>query len=657
MAREPLANWSPHLALAITGHRADNLAFVANARRVRGVLLGIFEQIEAIHRDIVENAAADIRLYSLLARGVDQIAAQAALDRGWKLVAPLPFGRNLNLAINAGAATRDDVTALCEGRAAVDAEVEQTAQAMRALMQSAHMFEIADRDEELSRLLVRTMCDPADLQAAHQLQTLTADNVALAGRIMIERSDLLIAVWDGKRTDLIGGTGHTVVAALETGTPVLVIDLANPEDWSILSRPEELGHLSMGQSGGEGDSGGADIDRLRALLQSICEPIASGMPSLARERWHPRSAFGFGIYRSIEALFGGRSTRDGTFQTVYEAPENIAGGSAREMVATTGLLLGTDDCVFRKVRDKLLPGFAWADGVSSRLSDAYRSGMTLNFALSASAIIAGIAYLPLDLAKHKWAFAAVEFALLSTILLITYAGSRFAWHRRWMDTRRLAEYLRFGPAIAILGVARPIGRWPRADGNDWPERLARDALRDAGLPGVRIDRDYLRTAMERIVLPHVSSQQRYHTAKAAQLARVHHRIDRAAEACFLTAVVAVLAYLALEAAAALGLIEPEWPYSLSKAFTAAGVIFPTLGSTLAGIRYFGDFERFAAISRVTASKLANVQARMELLLSGDPVRLTFRAATELVQAVDEIVLDEIESWQSVFGGKHLALPA
>lgn len=418
-----------------------------------------------------------------------------------------------------------------------------------------------------------------------------------------------------------------------------------------MSRPEELGHLSRRGSGASG------IDRLRAVMRSLAAPIDPPTQLIAGEKWYPRSGFVFGLYRSIEALFGGRTTKSGTFKKVYEAPEDIASGSARELVATAGSVLGVDDRVFLKVRDELLPDFAWADGVSSRLSDAYRSGMTLNFLLSACAIIVGVAYLPLDLPKYKWAFAVVELSLLVAILAITFAGSRFAWHRRWLETRRLAEYLRFSPAIVILGVARPIGRWPQAEGNNWPERVARDALRDAGLPDAKVDRAYLRVVLEQIVLSHVRSQRRYHTAKYGQLSRVHHRIDKVAEACFMTAVLAVSVYLLIEAAAAVSLIASHWPYSLSKLFTFTGVVFPTLGSTFAGIRYFGDFQKFGAISRVTASKLANIEERMELLLSGDPARLTYRAASELVQAVDEIVLDEIENWQSVFGGKHLALPA
>jgi hypothetical protein len=320
-------------------------------------------------------------------------------------------------------------------------------------------------------------------------------------------------------------------------------------------------------------------------------------------------------------------------------------------------VLGQDPALQAKLRERLVPMFAWADGVSARLSDAYRSGMSVNFVLSAFAIIAGIAYLPFDLAKYKWVFASAELLLLVLILAITYAGYRRAWHRRWFETRRVAEYLRFAPGILVMGVARPLGRWPRGETGEWPERFCRDALRDAGLPSVRVDRAYLRQALEGVVLPHVGSQRRYHEAKAAQLHRVHHRIDKAAEWGFLAAVLSVSLYLLLEIGAATGVLPRDWPYATAKLFTFLGVAFPTIGANLAGIRYFGDFERFSAISAVTATKLANVEERIALLLAGSEQRLTYAVASDLVRRVDEIVVEEIESWQAVYGAKHLALPA
>lgn len=642
------AVWRPHLSLGITGHRPDNPTFAANEDEVKASLLAVFETIERFRRESASASQGDVRLHGLLASGVDQLAAEYALAHGWQLVAPLPFGKGLNIAINAGADTREDVEALCEGRAATDPSVEQRAAETRDFIAKARVFEIADRDEEIRSLLNGSIERPDDRTIARRLQALASDNVALAGRIMIERVDLLIAVWDGKWSDAQGGTGHTVFAALENGTPVLVIHLDDPRTWTILTRPEELAHRA------DAMPGEPDHDRLRELVETALAPPDAG---IGKEEWRPKSPFGFGFYRRIETLLGGRTTSSGTVQSVYEDPAHIAEGTAAKLLETTESVLGEDDPVHTRLRSELLPAFANADGISSRLSDAYRSGMTLNFALSAFAIMVGIAYLPFDLARYKWIFATVELGSLVAILMVTFAGQRRAWHRRWFETRRVAEYLRFAPAITVLGIARPNGRWPRGESREWPERFSRDCLRDVGLPRAKVDRDYLRTVLEGIVLPHVEGQRRYHEAKSQQLARVHHRADRSAEGCFIAAILSVATYLAIELGAAAGVLRADLPYALAKTFTFLGVAFPTLGSTLAGIRYFGDFERFSAISRATATKLADIEDRIELLLSGDPARLTYRAVSKVVKGVDEIVVAEIESWQSVFGAKHLGLPA
>ena len=46
-----------------------------------------------------------------------------------------------------------------------------------------------------------------------------------------------------------------------------------------------------------------------------------------------------------------------------------------------------------------------------------------------------------------------------------------------------------------------------------------------------------------------------------------------------------------------------------------------------------------------------------LLLAGADEALTYGACADLVHALDEAVVEEIASWQAVFGAKHLTLPA
>lgn len=641
------ARWQAHLSLGITGHRASNPSFCAHAEAIAGGLAALFGEIDAIAASL-PGARGAVRLHSLLVDGTDQVAADLALARGWELVVPLPFGADLNLAINAHPPTPADAAALCRGAPASDPDTEARAQAIRAITGRAQLFELADRDAEVEALWLASLADPDDRAAGRAFEALVSDNVALAGRVMIERTDLVVAVWDGKVSNLPGGTGHTVTAALAMGTPVLLIDPALPASWTILTRPEELGQPR---------AAAPDPARLAAIIRAAVLSEEWSAEMLEHEKWHARSARGFGFYRRIERLFGGEPGAFGALGVTYEAPDAIAGGSGAALVAASAALPGGDARVIARLAGELLPMFAWADGIASRLADAYRSGMSINFVLAALAVIVGLAFLPAGLVEVKWVFATVELLLLGGILLLTAAGSRLGWHRRWFEMRRVAEYLRHAPGLLLLGVSRPTGRWPRGERGEWPEHFARHALRAVGLPRVRMTREYLAAALAGAVLPHVAAQRAYHEAKAHRLEQVHHRLDRAAEACFALAVVSVLAYLMLKLGGSAGLVPEHWSKASSPLITFLAVAFPTLGANLAGIRYFGDFERFAAISQVVAEKLSEIETRIGLLLTGAPQALTYAAAADLMHALDEAVVEEIASWQAVFGAKHLALPA
>ena len=67
-------------------------------------------------------------------------------------------------------------------------------------------------------------------------------------------------------------------------------------------------------------------------------------------------------------------------------------------------------------------------------------------------------------------------------------------------------------------------------------------------------------------------------------------------------------------------------------------------------------ERFASISDVTAERLAGIHVRISQLLEGPESALDYGQVAELAREVDETVINEIESWQAVFAGKHVAVP-
>jgi len=87
-----------------------------------------------------------------------------------------------------------------------------------------------------------------------------------------------------------------------------------------------------------------------------------------------------------------------------------------------------------------------------------------------------------------------------------------------------------------------------------------------------------------------------------------------------------------------------------------GVLFPTFGAGIAGIRYFGDFERFAAISEITAEKLSVIHTRITVLAQAPSDRLHFGLVADLARETDDVVFSEIENWQAVFRAKQITVP-
>ncbi|HEX4742041.1 MAG TPA: hypothetical protein VH353_11980 [Caulobacteraceae bacterium] len=654
------------LSVGITGHRHANAAFAANQTGIEETVRAVFSAIDGVLAAtpalLGPGPASRPRLHSLLAEGADQLAAALALERGWDLSAPLPFGRQLNRAINALPQTHEEARFLLTGEGGCGPATLARASRIRALEQYARLFELADRDEAIEPLFLGKMCgDPA---AAEAYASQASERVSLATQVMIEHSDLVVGVWDGATSASVGGTGHTIALALELGAPVIWIDAREPAGWRILTAPESLAAI-MGGARAEPDDGAALAriieGALRPLAGKAADPhgrAAKGLQALHTERWRPRSSRFWHAYRRVEVLFGARglSGRLRSLTQVYESPEEIAYGSAALQIAAEQALPGQDAAFVARVRDEVLRRFAWADGVSSRLSDAYRGGMVLSFVFSALAVIAGVAYLPFATHREKWVFALVEFGLLAAILAVTFVGQRRRWHGRWFETRRVAEYFRHAPILLLLGVGRPTGRWPRGTETSWPEWYARHGLRDLGLPRVRVSADYLRGALEGLLLVHVIQQRDYHRAKAERLARAHHGLDRLSEVLFVLAVVSVGSYLVLAAAAAVGLVGEAVPLAASPFTTFLGVLLPVSGAAIASIRYFGDFERFSAISEVTAEKLDAVAGRIGVLLAAPEGAIDYARVSDLAHAADDIVVSEIENWQAVFGGKHITVP-
>ncbi len=637
------------ITLGISGHRETNAAFRANRALIVDALAQIFDIVDRVTA-AQAMPTAPTRLISPLAQGTDLIAAQAALDRKWELTAPMPFGLELNVLLNACPHDAAQTLALLEGRPG-DAAVHRAIDDMRAVAGAACRLEMAEQDAALRALLIDTLRNPDDAAAAQHFAALSSDRAAAAARLVVEQSDLLIAVWDGRTAGALGGTRHTMATALALGVPVLWVDAAAPGAWSLLRLPEEVTATSRTRETMTADGLHTLLTEMIGSAQRLNALSTSAFES---EALRTRSSRVLHAYRWIENGFAGKHRAPRAKPAAGAGAASAKAGDP--LVTTMRALPGLAADFADRVEQGVIARFAWADAISTSLADAYRGGMVLNFLLSALAIIGGVAYLPLTDAAIKWPFALFEFVLLIVIVAITWVGGRRHWHRRWFQTRRVTEYLRHASSLLLLGVGRSPGRWPQGKDSAWPEAYARAVLSDIGMPQLVITQAYLRAIVSDILGSHVADQARYHCAKAARLTHVHHSLDRLSERAFQLAIVSVAFYLLIEVGDSMHLMAFEMAHKTSKLFTFLGVAFPAIGGAVAGIRYFGDFERFAAISKVAAEKLAIIGDRIEHLLAEPAGDLRFAQVAELAAAVDDIIIGEIESWQAVFATKAITVP-
>lgn len=126
MTIQPSAIFAGRLTIGVTGRRDSAL----KQPHIADVLEAVFETIDE-RRQKGGPAQEAIRLHTLLAPGVDQVAAAKAAARGWQIVAPLPFGQRLNVALNALPQTPEDARALIAGREPANPDVAARAEATR----------------------------------------------------------------------------------------------------------------------------------------------------------------------------------------------------------------------------------------------------------------------------------------------------------------------------------------------------------------------------------------------------------------------------------------------------------------------------------------------------------------------------------------------
>jgi hypothetical protein len=197
-----------HLAIRIgvTGHRPNRLT-QADAALLRTKIGEVLEIVCHTAHDILAASGSAfapgppiLRVISSLAEGADRIVAQEALDRGFELQCPLPFDRD---------------------EYEKDFETPESRAAYRAMLAKASAVLELDGSRET------TERENASYEAV--------------GRMVLQHTDVLIAIWDGEEVAGKGGTGQIVQEAIGLGVSTVWLRSSVPHDVSLLVDDNEMG--------------------------------------------------------------------------------------------------------------------------------------------------------------------------------------------------------------------------------------------------------------------------------------------------------------------------------------------------------------------------------------------------------------------------------
>lgn len=651
--RAPLA-----LRIGVTGHRTEPDDLPDEKRKrpipdeayIHRSVIEVLKVIGASFKGVSETSSeyfagteineqrpfgGSLRIISGLASGADQWVTEAAVALGYELQCILPFDRdNYRQDFSDGIEAKTYESLLAKATSVLELDGR------------------ADVDENGSR-----KPDSSSYEAL--------------GKVLINQSDLIIAVWDGENAHGRGGTGQVVVEALQNGVPVVWIPwkstgkwrLFHPS-WRLLDQPADLKDES---------------ERLKETVSGLLLPPFSNtkngskcQDSLLDEYFREKQKKGnphLGWWMVFRALICGEICKKGLKGIIsefrvknFEDTEKEKAASYWNTESEKGNSGSSEDSNLLKwLIEKYMKHYAWANGLSRYYGNMHRSAFVMNYLLGAIAVFLALVCIALGIhGKLQAGWIISELVVILGILILTNRGRKKRWHQRWIDYRTLAEYLRLARSRVLLGGGSlQVAYEGHLSGygnpaHTWMNWHYRAIERAAGLPNVVFTGDYLKKCSNLWVKGLVQRQIVYHRDAHKRFSKMDRRLHHAGDFLFigtLFACVIHLAHLWLEH-------NPkfDWiPESTGNWMTLLCAFLPALGAALAAIRNHGEVQRLAQRSNAMEETLTHLNREMasEIIEEGSLASSRLRYHTD---QVSNLMTNEFLDWRVVFQDRPLGLP-
>ena len=644
--------------VGIVGHRPNKLPDAAELHQIREIVGLALAVVRQTVLDFHAGAAAGtlyradpplLRAVSPLAEGADRILAEEAVALGYALCCVMPFHQ-----------------AEYEADFAPDKALEpDSLDRFRGLLRAA-----------AGPGLVKFELDGAP---SHRAAAYGA-----AGRVVLNQSDLLIAVWNG-REGQGGGTYELMREAARFRVPLLWIDAEAPYGFRVIRGADELPDPEIdAETRADPDPPTDPVLRRQAIADKLASivraeidlPPSTGADKpaaeLVREYFSERRpvrnwAFFWKLFRDRVGSdsWSRPQLRVADFeQQVAPAWPVDPGGAEPVAGGQTALWINAE----------LRAHYAWSDKLADIFADCYRSTYIGAYLLAALAVF--IALLPVAVGwteanpNRDAVCIGFELLILTLLLWLLWRMQHRCWHQRWMDYRLLAELIRQLRLLIPLGGGRP---FPHVQAHlavygdprqSWMHWHVRALARATGLHETIVTPDYVRDCLDHIsglVGDETHGQLGFHAMNHERSERIHERLHDLTA----LALAATMAGIGLHLVMVLALYPVVFD-SLYQALDrnrlgwtrnvvdllllSTSAALPALSAAFAGISNQGEFMRISKRAAAMASGFRRFRDQIDTMRDppggGPPPSLT--AVVPLVRNIAAMMVDEVMDWRVVF---------
>jgi hypothetical protein len=442
----------------------------------------------------------------------------------------------------------------------------------------------------------------------------------MAGRSVVNRCDVLIAIWNGKPAAKVGGTGDIVPYAIQQGRPVLWINSEQPEAAVTLLTKTPSSFAEPWPANGDNDPmQGAYIDE----FPTRAKQISLGFHRLAALQRDPALD---------TALFANKLSENQSRLKSALQPFGLV--QAAEAIGRT-----------------ITPPTVRADMLAQRYQLLHRASVCLIYTLALAAVPVAVAqhvFWP----DHHWIIA-LEILFLLAAWGLLRVNRRERWQEKYLNDRYLAEWLRRAQFEVLLSPASQsnsniatktvggrctatpvVGQVELYRG---PETWFVDAFQQViDHAAGKIHRDGTTTAAaiplptlrDALLKAWIEPQAGWHASKACN----QHRKAKLGERMTFGLFAATLLFATIHL-----LFGHMLEGGIGNSIALLAIVLPAAAATLHSIERFFHYERTADRSEQMARQLRRLADRVRAAETEDELR-------QAIRGVDAMMAREVEEW-------------